>query len=41
VQVLAPALGEATMIRVAGALEAAAPPVPVPALSVRTSGAAR
>ncbi|HLI00273.1 MAG TPA: Asp-tRNA(Asn)/Glu-tRNA(Gln) amidotransferase subunit GatA [Acidimicrobiales bacterium] len=33
VQVLAPALGETVMFQVAAALEAAAPPVPVPALS--------
>jgi aspartyl-tRNA(Asn)/glutamyl-tRNA(Gln) amidotransferase subunit A len=33
VQVLAPALGEAVMFRAAGALEAAAPPRPVPVLA--------
>jgi len=33
VQVLAPALGEQTMLRVAGAVEAGAPPVAVPKLA--------
>jgi aspartyl-tRNA(Asn)/glutamyl-tRNA(Gln) amidotransferase subunit A len=37
VQVLAPALGETTMFQVAAALEAAAPPLPEPALAGETS----
>ncbi|MEZ5323210.1 MAG: amidase family protein [Microthrixaceae bacterium] len=42
VQVLAPALGEVAMFRVAGAMEAVAPPTPLPAVHAsRASGGAR
>ena len=41
VQVLAPALGEATMLRVAGALEVAAPALAAPALAAPGAGATR
>ncbi len=40
VQVLAPALGETVMFQVAAALEAAAPPAPLPATARRPTGGA-